>query len=275
MSTFYFGVQQDTLAPTGTFDVGVFLDTDSQLVNAVQGTIVLPAVSADVIGIQDGNSIINFWIKKPEAECADMCRIEFAGIFPGGFNGSDGPLFSLILEAKKTGTFTLSTEDEQILLHDGLGTATEVRSSPLSLAVLDTAPMTSYVSAVDTTPPQPFVPVLGSDPAVFEGKTFVAFSTTDKESGVDHYEIREIRDYDASLTSGWLAVESPYELQDQNLTSTIEVRAVDHAGNVQTSTLEPMNPIPIHESPSVFAMLTIGLLTGSLVLWMYPRRKKH
>lgn len=275
MSTIYFGTQQDTLAPSGSFDIGVFVDTDSELVNAVQGTIVLPSDSVEVIGIQDGNSIVNLWIKKPSVTCTDACRVDFAGIFPGGFNGSDAPLFTMILQAKETGTFTISSENEQILLHDGLGTPTTVRSSPLSLAVLESAPVTSYESQVDSNPPQPFIPVIGSDPTVFDGKTFVAFSTTDKESGVDHYEVREWKSYEESLVTNWLAVESPYELKDQNLTSTIEVRAVDHADNAYTAKLEPMNSLPVQDSPSVFSVLLIAVLTGSLVLWMYPRRKNR
>lgn len=77
---------------------------------------------------------------------------------------------------------------------------------------------------IDTIPPEAFTPQ--ADPkANAEKRPIIAFNTTDKTSGVDHYELR--------VDSGsWVIVANPYQIP--KITSgkhKIEVRAVDKAGN--------------------------------------------
>jgi hypothetical protein len=58
---------------------------------------------------------------------------------------------------------------------------------------------------------------------VFGGLYYIVFSTVDKQSGVDHYEVFE--------NGAWEKVVSPYKLPDQSLKSEIKVKAIDKAGN--------------------------------------------
>ena len=63
----------------------------------------------------------------------------------------------------------------------------------------------------------------------------MAFSTTDPQSGIDHYEILEGSD------TVWHNATSPYRLTDQSLSSNIYIRAVDGAGNFRVVELPAEN----------------------------------
>ncbi len=63
-----------------------------------------------------------------------------------------------------------------------------------------------------------------SDPTLFAGQYILLFSATDKDSGIDFYEVE---DNDTIFSP----VDSPYVLSDQTLTKRFVVRAYDHAGN--------------------------------------------
>jgi len=70
------------------------------------------------------------------------------------------------------------------------------------------------------------------DPAIFDGKYFIVFYTTDKETGVDYYMVKEGE-------REWKIAKSPYLLENQNLDEEIKVKAVDRAGNETIATFYP------------------------------------
>ena len=47
------------------FEVGVFLNAESENINAFEGKIIFPHDLLDLKEIRDGNTIVNFWIEKP------------------------------------------------------------------------------------------------------------------------------------------------------------------------------------------------------------------
>jgi len=96
----------------------------------------------------------------------------------------------------------------------------------------DWSPKITFRAMIDTRPPEEFKPEI----AEIEGKKYLVFSTTDKTSGVDHYEVLETRDKKQDI---WKKVESPYLLEDQSLQSKILVKAVDKAGNERISEIIP------------------------------------
>jgi len=67
--------------------------------------------------------------------------------------------------------------------------------------------------------------ILGCLDTPTDGKYFLVFSTQDKGSGVDHYEVREGR------FGGFSEVSSPYILKYQSLDKKIFVKAIDKFGN--------------------------------------------
>jgi hypothetical protein len=55
----------------------------------------------------------------------------------------------------------------------------------------------------DTSPPEPFEIQIQKNPAIFDGKYFIVFYTTDKETGVDYYMVKEGE-------REWKIAKSPY-----------------------------------------------------------------
>jgi hypothetical protein len=115
-----------------------------------------------------------------------------------------------------------------------------------------------FRAMVDSTVPEEFKSEIGQDPSVFEGKYFLSFSTTDKLSGIDHYEVREGK-------KDFKIAKSPYVLEDQNLRGKIIVKAIDKAGNEQISEIiPPSKPFPYY-------ILVFGLII-LLIFWWIIRR---
>ena len=73
------------------FVVAVIVHSEKQL-NAIEGRLVFPEDLLSVREIRDGNSVINFWIKKPQSE--SLGGIVFSGITPGGFSDPNNFVFA-------------------------------------------------------------------------------------------------------------------------------------------------------------------------------------
>ena len=125
---------------------------------------------------------------------------------------------------------------------------------------------------IDATPPEEFKPEIGQDPAVFEGKYFIAFFTTDVGTGVDYYEVLEAdeRGYQrgTTLKAEWKRAESPYLLEDQSLQSIIKVRAVDKAGNERVAEIIP--PYKITWKEILLGIIIVAMI--GVVIWQLIRR---
>src|SRR5437016_5356234 len=105
-----------TAAPIGvgdSFVATITLDAKDENINALEGDIVYPSDLLAVREIRDGNSIVNLWITRP---IATSVAIHFAGITPGGYSGSSGELFSIVFEAKKSGTAHIGMQEARALL---------------------------------------------------------------------------------------------------------------------------------------------------------------
>ena len=83
---------------------------------------------------------------------------------------------------------------------------------------------------------------------------FLIFSTTDKQTGIDCYEIKEGE-------KDWKKEKSPYLLEDQTLRSIIKVRAVDKAGNERIIWIKPLKeakePLPYW----LIILISIGIIS--------------
>jgi hypothetical protein len=107
----------------------------------------------------------------------------------------------------------------------------------------------------DTTPPEPFTVYVESTAGVFGGAYYTVFSTVDKQSGIDHYEIFE--------RGVWQRVTTPHVLVDQLLNAPVQVKAVDKAGNERLGTYDASTkPVRVNSGNSLASILiiVIGLL---------------
>ena len=264
------------------FEAGVFVRTEGQIVNAIEGRITFPSDLLQLKEIREGNSVLSLWIQRPEADghTQEPGEIFFSGLVPGGFTGEDGYLFSLFFEAVLPGEARIATDSEQILLADGKGSKTVVKRSPLVFDITrETKAVNELASLEDSIPPEPFSLTIGRDPSIFGGKWFVAFAAQDKGFGIASYAIHESPRIQARIEAkDWIKAESPYLLQDQSLRSYIYVKAVDKAGNERIETLEPQKPKKWYESYAVWIIIIgIVVLAGLFgrVLWRRRYTKNH
>jgi len=239
---------------TSGYVINVLIDTEGELLNAIEGEVLIPSDSVEVDSIGDGNSAINFWLIKPKL---DMNKVIFSGITPGGFVGKDRLVFSIKVKELSKKVNTIRFEKLKILKNDSLGTEIISRSAKLSLPI--STDLKTTVS--DTLPPEDFEPSVFSDKNLYDGKNMLVFATQDKESGVMGYEVRE------GYIGGYTDASSPFELADQDADSVIYVKAIDNLGNERVVKYYPPNYRPVYLRFEIVAIIL-------LVITFYIKRKK-
>jgi len=272
-----------TFGPGDTFIVNVRLDTDSsQCINAAHVVIDYPTATLRAVDFGRGNSIFSLWIADPKLDTTGG-TIDFSGGVPGGYCGRipGDPALSNILGSIVFTVVGSSTRSAAIQFasastvykNDGLGTAVtpSFQNATITISptpVLSSNPWLAEVSA-DTIPPEPFTISLESTRGVFDGKYYIVFSTVDKQSGLDHYDVFE--------NNAWVPVTSPHVLADQSLKSPIEVRAVDKAGNIRMGTYD-QGPPPPRQYSFGDLLLALGALIAFIIVVgasMYVHRRMH
>jgi len=243
------------------FEAGFFLNTKYEDINAVEGKIIFPETLLELKEIRDGNSIINFWIERPKASGGEVL---FSGIIPGGYSSKKGLIMSVIFQSLQEGRGSIKVRDIKVLLNDGKGTETDTAISNLQFMISKQAPtpQPTAIEKKDIDMPEVFEPIVTSDTTVFEGKYFLVFTTQDKGSGIDHYEVREGE-------RPFVIAESPYLLQNQNLDKEIIVKAVDKNGNERIAVVPSQKPGVWYKNYLLFAILIIGALLVVYIIWIW------
>jgi hypothetical protein len=236
------------------YDVNILIDTEGELINAIEGEILIPSDSLKVLSMSDGNSAINFWLNKP-AIATD--KLMFSGITPGGFVGKDRLILSVKVKELSRKEGNISFGKLKILKNDSQGTEIMYRSSGLSLPI-----NTELIKIVsDTQPPEDFEPSVFSNSDLFDGKKMLVFATQDKKSGVKGYMVKE------GLIGKYIDASSPYELADQDADSVIYVKAIDNHNNERIVKFYPPNYRPLYLRFEIVAIIL-------LVITFYIKRKK-
>jgi len=302
-ATLYMDPYETTINRGDSVSVSVRLDTDEgECVNTIDGVIHY-SENIQAIDTSRGNSIMSIWIEEPVIDTKNR-TITFAGGIPNGYCGritGDPRLTNHILEivfsspsmmigASQVSNLAEVTWDEQtqVLLNDGFGTQAPLQKFGSTLNLTNTvgSQVNEWAERVanDEQPPEDFSITLESTPNAFGGAYFISFNTTDKQSGIDYYEVIEEPLEDSELFSWggvdapWKEVASPYLLTDQSLNSTIRVRAVDKAGNVYVATVVPDTA---ERGITTKTKQLIAIVIGGLVLfgaigfaiWYWRRRK--
>ncbi len=205
------------------FVVEVFVDTEKDTVNALEGSLVFQDEFLEVKEIREGNSVMNFWVEKPNLIAKN--KISFSGMTPLGITGKEKYLFSVLLEAKKDGKSDIVLDDVRVLRNDGDGGSAVVKKGNFNFDISKDLFVESQEVLVDNVPPEIFTPYISSDEEIYEGQNFLVFSTQDKGKGIRGYEVKE------GFLSFYKKGQSPYLLQDQSLKKRIYVKAIDIDGN--------------------------------------------
>jgi len=260
------------------FEVKVKIDPEKECINTIKADI---EYDKDLLIAKDfltGNSIISLWLKKPEIKAKEG-KISFVGGIPGGFcgkiPGDPGESDTLGEIVFKVPEFLVSDkniakvkflESSKVLLNDGLGTEADLKLKKGEYEILKEKFPEKILEkelSEDKTPPEPFGILVLKDPQIFEGKYFITFNTQDKQTGIDHYEVKE-------GNRNWKIAESPYLLEDQKLQSIIKVKAVDKAGNERIVEFPPYLP---QKPPFLLYFIVLVLvLLGISVIWYFIKR---
>lgn len=284
--------------------IALRLDTDDgECVNTVSGVIHYDA-SIRVIDVSLGNSILNIWVEEPVIDEVNR-TISFAGGLPGGYCGriaGDPSLTNILLEivlrspglqiggGADAGAARLwLDETTQVLLHDGFATPAPVRAQEGYVELLATpnaTPNDSWRKTIleDTESPADFTVTLTRDESAFSGQYFIVFNSSDKQSGIDHYEVME-EPFDEFMSfrwgradAPWHVTESPYVLNDQTLNSTIHVKAVDKAGNERIVRLVPDTALRGISQETLLTLLGAAALlvvVGAIAAYILWKRRRN
>lgn len=244
------------------FLASIFLNTEGESINAVEGKISFPRQLLEIKEVRDGNSVVNFWVERPKM--GQPANISFSGIIPGGYQRPKGFLFSVVLRAKASGKGVIEINNARILRNDSDGTKATLKISPLQFSISqgDSLSERRATSIVDSRPPEDFHADIAHDPELFGGQWFIVFATQDKVSGIDHYEICE------GTKTTCAVAESPHLLMNQKLDKKIFVKAVDKSGNEKVEVVYPTNWHPWYVNNWI-----VGILILSVLLVPTIRRK--
>ncbi len=211
--------------------IKVMINTETAEINATDGVLTFSSPK-DIVSINIGGSIFDLWPRRPSLEGN---KISFTGGTTAGVYGSTLRLFTIAVKPSSTNPIKINLQNATTYLNDGKGTSVNVSGTQIEIPVQNTSKTSDELASLiskDTTPPEKFKIELGQDPSVYDGKYFISFFTTDKESGIERYEI--VEGDRPSVRSG-----NTYVLQDQGLSSLITIRAIDNAGNERVETFNP------------------------------------
>jgi hypothetical protein len=266
----YIDPSEGTFGVGDTFIATVRLLTD-ECVNAADVYVEYPRANLKAVDFSKGSSIFSLWVKEPVI--GETGKLSFAGGIPGGYCGriQGDPSLSNVLGkiiftviADEGGEAGVSIASEsRLYAHDGLGTeiVPEQGTATFSLVAERQLPDNEWIAEVnqDTIPPEAFTVEVQSTRGVFGGRYYLVFSTLDKQSGLDHFEIFE--------RGAWKPITSPYELRGQSL-HDIQVRAIDKAGNERLGNYDEAAVPELQASNGFMYLLGVALL---LVLFAFGR----
>jgi hypothetical protein len=291
-----------------TFYVPVRIDAQGECVNAVRASVYFDASVVTVVDVSRGDSIVTLWTEEPQITPGDAETpgvVTFEGGIPGGYcgrvEGDPGRTDTLVRLVVTGVPKALSVGDVEtasfvvdpasvVYMHDGIGTpaSTTVAGAGVTLVQATGTPANIWLDDVrsDTISPELFDITLVEGPSEGNLRNYIVWNTTDKQSGISHYEVREtdpdrfgFLKWFPDRSSYWVEATSPYVLRDQKLTSKIMVKAIDKNGNERVVTYTPpITPIQEIQSPEFVIFLLLALVfivLTEIVRRRYTARKRR
>ena len=236
----YFEPQLTPYKVGEAFSLALFIDTEGQSINALELNVAVPKL-LKIKDISKNSSIIQLWVSEPSFSGE---TVSFVGGIPGGISISKGLIGRIYFEAAAIGDGNVALlSDSAVFLNDGEGTRLDLQTTGGPVFKIIPKPKETGAASPETekTPakddedkkdkkkPEKFEILIGEDPRVFNGQKFLSFFTTDKDSGIDHYEVKE-------GSNDYKVAQSPFLLSDQeNMRTVVRVRAYDADDNYRES----------------------------------------
>ncbi len=277
-ASLYLYPESQTVNIGDTFIQEVRIDVEEPI-NTVEVYITFPPDTLEVIDVSLGNSLITIVAQSPVID-QNIGSVMFAGGIPGGYTGKvsgdpgiSNSLAKIVFRALIKGEAEVTVEsNSKVLLNDGLGTEDSLKIEQARITILHKEPGEAgsdewqEILQMDVIPPESFQPLIIQDALVFEGRHFLVFSTTDKQTGIDYYEVKQGKD-------NWQKAESPYSLTDQKLEGVIKVRAVDKAGNERVEIVVESIKGPLSYYWVILILIVIVIVIYLIILRKRKRRK--
>lgn len=279
---------------------------NGECINTVDAVIRYPE-NIQPVDVSIGRSIFSVWVEPPTINKEDR-TITFAGGIPNGYCGrvQGDPGFTNVVADiifRSPGLQIGSTPggntalidfapETTVYLNDGQGTKAPLLTLGSTLTLEPTAGsgiIDNWREAVqqDEILPEQFSITLERDTLAFSGRYYIIFSTTDKQTGISHYEVMEEPSSEFSkfnwggTDAPWIRESSPYVLKDQSLNSTIRVKAFDKAGNEYVATLVPEESLRTISKRETIAYVLVGAgflfvlgISLGLLIWFMKRRTR-
>lgn len=275
----YLESSQPEYAPNETFSVDIRLNvTPPENVTAIEGYLKFDNQSLKAIDFLTGNSVLMF-IETPKIN-QEQGIVSFSSIIPGGYTGrlpgdpgESNLLGKIIFQVQKTinpQTSIYFLDNSRVLLDDGKETKTnlvfksldiQISSQEVAFNPLDDL---AKIKEEDKIPPEEFKPEI----VKIDDKYFLVFNSQDKQSGIDHYEIRFFKSnilgqlHQISLTEKAV---NPHLLNISEIKNIIEVNAIDKAGNERIATLNPQVPIKWYKNYWLWSIIIVGIILGYII----------
>jgi len=270
--------------PGDTFLVEIKIDTENECINTVEAELKYPQNILKAVDFSRGDSILTLWLQFPEIDQSSGL-ISFSGGIPGGYcgripgdPGASNLFGKIIFQVQELAEDSFSEiefmDNSQVLLNDGKGTLAKLTTKGANYTILierlEEVPKDEWQEELkqDKVLPEPFVIEVHQDQTIFDGKHFLIFSTTDKQTGLDYFEIKEGEE-------DWKRGNSPYLLEDQELRSVIKVKAIDKAGNERIVEISSSGGLVLKEKKILlWHILILIVLVLIAIFWIFKKLKK-
>lgn len=250
------------------FYVDVTIDPQNKPLNGIQGSIVFSSDTLSFIRAETGTSNITLFIDKP---AVTGNTITYSGIIPSGFNGMINPytpgttfpgqIMRLVFVGKAAGEAHIIATNTSVTDNDGQGTLEVVPDQRTTFSV-STAVAPSIYQSTDTRPPTLTASIIKEND-LYKDRYTLIFNAIDKQSGIDHVEVKEGND-------DWQTAQSPYVLHDQSRKGILSVRAFDMDGNISVVvTIPPTN----QSQPTALIVLIITILLALSIVYAIHKKR--
>lgn len=248
------------------FILDVFVDTEGENINSMEVSLDFPFDQYKFEGYEADGGVISLWVVKPFE--ASPGKIRFSGVVPGGVERLYDPLHTtqkalpiarLLFRPLREGEGEFVLKDTTLFRNDGEGSLIGVPRFSKKFVVLPERPFDTSES-LDKTPPFPFVIEQIEGSSFGKTPSMLLFTTIDKDSGIERYEVRVGKGKFVTTTS-------PFPTPQRLLPYSVTVRAVDFAGNYQDAV------IVLPGSAGAIKIVLIAIVgVIAIVIYVYRRR---
>ncbi|MFA6525099.1 MAG: cohesin domain-containing protein [Patescibacteria group bacterium] len=133
----YVNPPEQTVFADETFLAEVYLDSEKEIINAVQTQISYPTNYLEVVDLAYGNSFLTIWPEQPKNN-PQTGVISFAGGVPGGSYVFDAKVLTITFKAKHTGSAFINLQNDKtgVYLNDSAGTPAKINTTGSKVTIL-------------------------------------------------------------------------------------------------------------------------------------------